>query len=168
MLCKTALRAPAFLPVPNNGEKIAVIKANADKYSISGMCRLLGVTRSLVYYIPTPHKPDVELENAVIEEFNANRKVYGRRKLKRALKRRETPLVASPRRIGKIMDKYGLVSKYVLRHKKRKTNDTNEGNKPNLVDRKFDNRKPLEVIVSDLTYVKVCNCKRPDLCESVR
>ena len=119
------------------------------------MCRLLGITRSLVYYIPTPHKPDVELENAVIEEFNVNRKVYGRRKLKRALKRRETPLIASPRRIGKIMDKYGLVSKYVLRRKKHKTIDVNEDNKPNLVERKFDNRKPLEVIVSDLTYVKV-------------
>jgi len=119
------------------------------------MCRLLGVTRSLVYYTPTPHKPDIELENAVIEEFNANRKVYGRRKLKRALKRRKKPLVASPRRIGKIMNKYGLVSKYTLRQKKRKTSDTNEENKPNLVARKFDNRKPLEVIVSDLTYVKV-------------
>ena len=119
------------------------------------MCKLLGVTRSLVYYTPTPHKPDAELENAVIEEFNANRKVYGRRKLKRALQRREKPLIASPRRIGKIMDKYGLVSKYVLRRKKRKTKDVNEENKPNLVDRQFSNRKPLEVIASDLTYVRV-------------
>ena len=34
------------------------------------MCRLLGVTRSLVYYEPTPHRIDTELENAVIEEFN--------------------------------------------------------------------------------------------------
>jgi len=91
-----------------------------------------------VYYTPTPHKPDIELENAIIEEFSANRKVYGRRKLKRALKRRKTPLVASPHRIGKIMDKYGLVSKYTLRRKKRKASDTNEENKPNLVARKFD------------------------------
>jgi transposase InsO family protein len=132
-----------------------VIKANKDKYSISAMCRYLGVTRSLVYYKPTPHKPDVELENAVIQEFNENRQVYGRYKIKRALRRRDEPLNASCRRIGKIMDKHGLVSKYVRRRKKRKKTEVNEEDKPNIVNREFDNRKTLEVVVSDLTYVKV-------------
>jgi transposase InsO family protein len=108
-----------------------------------------------VYYKPTPHKPDAELENAVIEEFNTNRKSYGTRKIKRALKRRTKPLTASRRRIGNIMAKYGLVSKYVLRRKKRKQTDVNEENKTNLVDGNFNERKVLEVVVSDLTYVKV-------------
>jgi len=122
------------------------------------MCRYLGVTRSLVYYEPRPRRCDVELENAVIEEFRANRAVYGTRKLKRALKRREKPLVASKRRIGKIMSKYRLVSKYVLRRKKRKSNNDKEvniENKPNIVERRFDGRQPLEVVASDLTYVRV-------------
>lgn len=121
------------------------------------MCNLLGVTRSLIYYTPTPHKIDVELENAVIEEFSNNRKVYGTIKLKRALKRRAQPLHASRRRIGRIMKKYNLTSKYVQRRKRKKTEETsvNNENKPNLVERKWDERKPLEVIVSDLTYVKV-------------
>ena len=78
---------------------------------MAGMCRLLGVTRSLVYYKPRPHKEDSDLESAVIEEFNANRRAYGTRKIRRALKRREAPLIASRRRIGKIMSKYGLVFK---------------------------------------------------------
>jgi transposase InsO family protein len=121
------------------------------------MCRILRVTRSLVYYKATPHKVDVELENAVIEEFNSNRKVYGTIKLKRALKRRKKPLNASRRKIGKIMKKYKLVSKYVQRAKNRKAKETPVNNeaRPNLVERKWDERKPLEVIVSDLTYVKV-------------
>jgi transposase InsO family protein len=119
------------------------------------MCRFLGVTRSLVYYKPTPHKPDLILENAVIEEFKANREVYGRVKIKKALRRREAPLTASVHKIGKIMDKYGLVSKYVKRRKKRKGKGVNEEDKPNLVGRRFDDRKTLEVVVSDLTYVKV-------------
>jgi len=121
------------------------------------MCRVLKVTRSLVYYKPTPHKVDVELENAVIEEFNNNRKVFGTIKLKRALKRRENPINASRRRIGKIMKKYNLVSKYVQRAKRKKTAETSVNNedRPNLVERRWDKRKPLEVIVSDLTYVKV-------------
>jgi transposase InsO family protein len=108
-----------------------------------------------VYYKPRPHKEDSNLENAVIEEFNANRRAYGTRKIRRALKRREAPLIASRRRIGKIMSKYGLVSKYVLRRKKRKIAEVNNDAKPNLVDGKFDGRKALEVVASDLTYVKV-------------
>ena len=82
------------------------------------MSRLLGVTRSLVYYIATPRKIDVALENAVIEEFKTNYESYGTRKIKKALLRRDTPLVASRPKIGKIMDKYGLVSKYMRRRKK--------------------------------------------------
>ena len=120
------------------------------------MCRLLGVTRSLVYYTPTPHKVDTILENAVIEEFKANYESYGTRKLKRALTRRETPLKASRKRIGNIMDKYDLVSKYVRRKKKKLGKERiNEEALPNLVERKFDGRKPLEVVASDLTYIKV-------------
>ena len=136
------------------------------------MCRLLGVTRSMIYYKPTPHKIDVALENAVIEEFNNNHKVYGTRKLKKSLKRRKIPMVASKRRIGKIMEKYGLVSKYVLRHKKGRSKtkyNINEDDRPNIVDRRFNNRRPLEVVVSDLTYVKVSGkwhyiCLLIDLC----
>jgi transposase InsO family protein len=113
-----------------------------------------------VYYKATPHRIDTELENAVIEEFNNNRKVFGTIKLKRALKRRDKPLYASRRRIGKIMKKYNLVSKYVQRRKRKKTSGAdadivNNEARPNLVERKWDERKPLEVVVSDLTYVKV-------------
>ena len=136
------------------------------------MCRYLGVTRSLMYYKPTPHKVDVALENAVIEEFNNNRRVYGTKKIKKALKRRKIPMVASRRRIGKVMKKYGLVSKYTMRHNKSnsKAKDViNEENKPNIVGRQFNDRKPLEVVVSDLTYVRVGGkwhyiCLLTDLC----
>ena len=83
--------------------------------------------------------------------------IYGQRKLKRALLRRETPMTASRRKIGRIMDKYGLISKYVRRRKRAKKDKVNEENKPNLVERQFDKRKRLEVVVSDLTYVMVGN-----------
>ena len=120
------------------------------------MCRLLDVTRSLVYYVATPRKVDVVLENAVIEEFKTNYESYGTRKIKKALLRRDTPLVASRPKIGRIMDKYGLVSKYIRRRKKGRVKEkVNQENKPNLVARRFDGRKPLEVVASDLTYIKV-------------
>lgn len=51
------------------------------------------------------------------------------------------------------MKKYGFVSKYVLRRKKRK-NVANNDNIPNIVNRLFNERKKYEVFVSDLTYIK--------------
>jgi transposase InsO family protein len=108
-----------------------------------------------VYYKPTPHKVDVVLENAVIEEFKNNFEAYGTRKLKKALRRRDTPLTASRHRIGKIMKKYGLVSKYVKRRKNSKAKKVNNEAAPNIVNREFSEREVLEVVVSDLTYVKV-------------
>ena len=72
-----------------NGTKISIIRANKHKYSISSMCKLLNITRSLIYYNgvekcyrlaffhPRPHKINVEIENAIIDEFNKSKCNYG-------------------------------------------------------------------------------------------
>ena len=119
------------------------------------MCRFLNVTRSSIYYKKRSRKTDSTIENAVIDEFNKNWGVYGTRKLKRALKRRSKPVMLSRRKIGLIMKKYGLVSKYVTSRSKKHKNRTNEDTSPNIVNREFNERQPLEVVVSDLTYIKV-------------
>jgi transposase InsO family protein len=121
------------------------------------MCKLLGVTRSLVYYKPKARKVDTVAENAVIEEFRASRGVYGTRKLKHAIKRRKLPLRLSRRKIGNIMEKYGLVSKYIRKRKNSRKKQVNEDENPNIIKREFGNRDILEVVVSDLTYVRVNN-----------
>ena len=53
------------------------------------------------------------------------------------------------------MRKYDLVSNYTLKLKKAKKNKVNNDDISNIVNREFDNRKHLEVVVSDLTYVRV-------------
>jgi len=53
------------------------------------------------------------------------------------------------------MKKYNLVSKYELRGKKRAKSGVNNDNIPNEINRKFGGRDYLDVVVSDLTYVKV-------------
>jgi len=117
------------------------------------MCKVLGIPRSSFYYKQTEKVVDTKLENAVCEEFNRSRKNYGTRKLKVVLSRRG--FVVSRRRIGKIMKKYRLVSNYtILQSKKNKTNVNND-EIANVVDREFDNRKKHEVVVSDLTYIKI-------------
>lgn len=118
------------------------------------MCQILGVARSSVYYKPRKKPSDSKFENAVIEEFQKSRKNYGTRKLKIVLARRG--FAASRRRIGKVMKKYGLVSNYTIKTQpKGKKALVNHDPIENKVDRKFSSRKRFEVVVSDLTYVKV-------------
>ena len=117
------------------------------------MCRKLGVPRSLVYYKKKVRKIDSELENAVIEIFRKSRNNYGSRKIKIELAKRN--IIASKRRIRHIMDKYGLVSSYTIKQFKVHKTSCNEEKIENKVDRKFNDRDQLEVVISDLTYVRV-------------
>jgi transposase InsO family protein len=131
------------------------------------MCKVLKISRSTLYYREKPAKVDSALENAVIREFGKSRNNYGTRKLKIILNRKN--FVVSRRRIGKIMKKYGLVSNYILRRKNTRSTDVNNDEIANVVKREFNERKKLEVVVSDLTYVKIAGkwhylCILLDLC----
>ena len=117
------------------------------------MCRKLGVPRSLVYYKKKARKIDSKLENAVIEIFKKSRNNYGSRKIKVELAKKN--IIASKGRIRRIMDKYGLVSNYTIKQFKVHKASCNEEKIENKVDRKFNDREQLEVVISDLTYVRV-------------
>jgi len=132
------------------------------------MCKVLQLPRSSYYYEETSRNIDTELENAVVEEFKRSRNNYGTRKLKIMLNRRGFGV--SRRRIGKIMSKYNLVSNYTLRTAKRNHKTiVNNDEVANVVDRDFRKRKQYEVVVSDLTYIKIAGkwhylCLLLDLC----
>ncbi len=98
-------------------------------------------------------KIDSELENAVIEIFRKSRNNYGSRKIKIELAKRS--IIASKGRIRRIMDKYGLVSNYTIKQFKVHKTSCNEEKIKNKVERKFNDREQLEVVISDLTYVRV-------------
>ena len=53
------------------------------------------------------------------------------------------------------MVKYGLKSKYTVARSKRYKNRVNDETTPNILNRKFNGCTPMEVVVSDLTYIKV-------------
>ena len=101
-----------------------MILANQDKYPISAMCRILGVTRSLVYYKHKRNKEsETAIDNAVIQVFRDSRNNYGTRKLKKELEKQN--IILSRRKIGEIMSKYGLISNYTVKQykvQKRKCN----------------------------------------------
>ena len=117
------------------------------------MCRKLGIPRSLVYYKRKTRKIDSKLENSVIEIFKKSRNNYGSRKIKAELQKGN--ITASCRKIRSIMNKYGLVSNYTIKQFKVHKAACNEDKIDNKVDRKFNKREHLEVVISDLTYVRV-------------
>lgn len=117
------------------------------------MCKKLGIPRSLVYYRRKTRKIDSRLENEIIKIFKDSRNNYGSRKIKVELQKKN--IIASRKRIRRVMDKYGLVSNYTIKQFKVHKSTCNEEKIANEVNRKFNDREYLEVVISDLTYVRV-------------
>ena len=117
------------------------------------MCEKLNINRSTVYYTKKIQVVDSDLENKVINIFKESRNNYGTRKIKYSLL--DAGIIASRRRISRIMEKYSLESNYTKKKYKREKTGCNEEAKENIVARDFDEKEPLEVAVSDLTYVQV-------------
>jgi len=117
------------------------------------MSKMLNIPRSLVYYKKKLRKNNNILENAVISIFRSSKNNYGSRKIYAELKRQN--ISASIRKIREIMKKYSLVSNYTVKQYKIKKSGCNEDKVSNIVNREFDNRADLEIVISDLTYVNV-------------
>ncbi|HGI4821855.1 TPA: IS3-like element ISSag12 family transposase, partial [Streptococcus agalactiae] len=133
--------------------KRQVIDQNKDRYSISAMCKVLGISRQTYYYQPKEKHSEAELEEQVEELFMENRKICGTRKLKNQLEKRA--ITISRRKIGSIMKRRNLQSAYTVAQFKAPKSSVNEAPTPNLLNREFSDREPLEAIVTDLTYVRV-------------
>ncbi|AIM16732.1 transposase [Bacillus sp. X1(2014)] len=132
------------------------MKNNRHKYSISAMCDVLQLPRSTYYYeAKEQSKSEDELAFAIIDIFNKSRQNYGTRKIKHELKK--LGIVASRRRIGRIIKKNGLVSKYTVAQFKPHVDKCNESKAKNELNREFNQQNELSVVVSDLTYVRVEN-----------
>lgn len=117
------------------------------------MCKVLKVNRSTYYYESKPQSIDNSVEAAIVKIFESNRHVYGTRKIKVELKKFD--IIVSRRRIGRLMKQNGLVSVYTVAQYKVHKTKCNESDIKNELNRKFQKESPMEVVVSDLTYVRV-------------
>ncbi|PLT79279.1 MULTISPECIES: IS3 family transposase [Lachnospiraceae] len=133
--------------------KVNVIKANAHKYSVSAMCKVLKISRSTYYYEAKQKADESQLTAAIIDIFKTSRNNYGTRKIKRELAKRD--MIVSRRRIGRIMKQEGLVSIYTTAQFHPQKDACNESKIANVVNREFDGQPYRNVVVSDLTYVRV-------------
>ena len=120
------------------------------------MCGALGVPRATYYWMvsrPEPEPADDPIAADVVRVYEANRREYGAPKIKRALAKEG--VVASRRRIKRMMDQKGLVSAYARKKYRPPASKANEAEVPNVLNREFDGRLPRTHIVGDLTYVRV-------------
>ena len=102
---------------------------------------------------PDPGRAEDPIAGAVEEEFARSKGRYGARRIKKALARRG--IVASRRRIGRVMKAHGLASCYAKAKFRPHPDKPNGAELPNVLDREFDGHAPHTHIVSDLTYVRV-------------
>ena len=130
-----------------------MIKANAHKYSVSAMCKVLKISRSTYYYEAKQKADESGLTAAITDIFKTSRNNYGTRKIKWELAKRD--MIVSRRRIGRIMKQEGLVSSYTTAQYHPQKDTFNESKTANVVNREFDEQPYRNVVVSDLTYVRV-------------
>ena len=117
------------------------------------MCRVLQVNRSTYYYEAKQRPDEIGLSTEITEIFKTSRNNYGTRKIKKELMK--TGKQVSRRRIGRIMKQEGLVSNYTTAQFKPQKDTCNESKTENVLDRQFQNREYRDVVISDLTYVRV-------------
>ncbi len=106
------------------------------------MCQILKIAKSTYYYQTNNCvKYDVNnYEEEVISAFNKSRKIYGARKIKAVLMRKD--IILSRRKIRFLMIKNNLVSKYTkLKYRNHKTM-VNTDQISNVLNSQFNNKKP--------------------------
>ncbi len=117
------------------------------------MCKILNISRSHYYNYKENTQSKEPLTETVKAIFRDSKMTYGTRRIKAELDTKG--YTVSRRRIGHIMANEGLVSVYTKAKYKVYLTEVNEAPIKNELDREFNNRNPLEAIVSDLTYVRV-------------
>lgn len=126
-------------------------------HGVVPICRVLQVAPSAVRSamsrpVCARRQTDDEVKPLILELFNANYQVYGRRKMKAAL-RREHGINLDKDRIARLMAELGI--RGVTRSKSTITtrSDKSSSRAPDLVNRSFRAERPNRLWVCDFTYV---------------
>jgi len=137
--------------------KYRFIKENRETYGIGRLCRVLRTSRAGYYSWLKRGLSKRRFENQllgirILEIYNENRKVYGFRRIKKALEREGK--IYNHKRIRRIMKLTGILAK--PKKKYRVITTDSKGNNlifPNLLKEKVAQR-PSELIASDITYIR--------------
>ena len=136
------------------------IENNLNKYSVCGMCKVLGI-RETTYYrwrdkIVSPRqRQTILLEKEISSIFYEYNERYGNIKISVELQSRGIKL--SPPSVTVYMKKLGLISKLSSRHKSKSGSPFIPHNPcifPNVLNRQFKADKPSQIWVSGITSLE--------------
>lgn len=126
-------------------------------HGVEPICRTLQVAPSAVRSalarpVTARQLADEALKPIIAALFEANYRVYGRRKIKAALKR-EHDLVVDKDRVARLMRELGIRGATRTKSTVTTRSDRSSPRAPDLVNRRFQAHRPNELWVSDFTYV---------------
>ena len=133
------------------------MEAESANYSVTSMCRVLGVSRS-GYYAWKSRPPsarakaNAELATQIAAIHEASRGTYGSPRIHAELRCRGFEVGRN--RVARLMAEHGVVARFPRRF--RCTTDSNHELPiaENIVDRKFEAKAPNRLWVTDITYVQ--------------
>ncbi len=133
--------------------KYNVIYRHREKYSISEMCRIFGVSRSGYYsYVQKMDIPakDLPLAEKIRECQVECSQTYGYRRVHIWLERHK--IYCNPKTVLRVMNKYGLLS--VVRRRRYVKYGEALHRYPNLLNRNFVADRPNQKWVTDISYIR--------------
>ena len=139
------------------------IENNLDKYSLCGMCEVLGIIPGTYYRwrdkILSPRKrKTISLEEEITSIFYEFKEIYGNGKISAELQSRGFKLKTAT--VTLYMRKLGLTSKVGRRHRSKSASPYIPYNPyvfPNILNRKFEVEEPSQVWVSGITSMQTVN-----------
>lgn len=136
--------------------RYAWIEGHRDRFEVTRMCRLLGVSRSgyCQWRSRTPSKrssANAALDVQVAALHAASRRSYGRMRIVQSL--RQQGVVVGHERVRKSLLRQGL--RPVYKRPYRVTTDSQHARPiaPNVLNRRFDGWQPNQAWVADITYI---------------
>ena len=150
--------------------KYRVIERFRGKYSVEAMCKVFEVSRSGYYTWRTrqgTESKDQWLVDLIVECQQHSKQTYGIRRVQRWLQRHKKKHV-NIKAILRVMRKLNLLS--VVRRRRAYTRYQQAVHKyPNLLNRRFDQVRPNQFWVTDITYIPIPGsmlymCAVLDLC----
>lgn len=139
--------------------KYEAIRANNQEFSVRKMCRTLGLVDSAYHqWQKRKQKQDKKKEaekklgKLIREVFDRTKKVYGYRRMQRALARED--IVLSENRIRRIMRENGMYPVTAIKYKPAGKGKATGNYQDNLVQQEFTPNALNMIWVGDITYVR--------------
>jgi putative transposase len=136
--------------------KFDFIRAEKAHFSVSALCRVLGVTRQGFYaFLNRPRPARAEADDALYSRLRSlhaeHRQRYGRPRLQAALQ--EEGVRVGKRRLERALRMLGLYARRPRRFIVTTLSDASHPKAENVLDRNFTATRPNERWVTDITYL---------------